>query len=441
MPLRLPKPLTPRQQRDQARRQADAWYQAALGALPTVQRIEERGQQQQDYVTGLAAALSQQLAGGQVAVANAAGAAPGVVMQAAQQAAGPANNAIAATGTAPQQNVGAAEGRFAALIGANAANALAGLAPAATARGNIAAGQARAATTQRLDDRGRLAAEAAMQREDRYQSALQAMIERDLAERSAVDQSNIAWATLNYDQQNELTEARLRELGMTLDARTDAARLAQQQAQHEDRMSIDRARIEREWAELERRINADRQRAAAAGKPANAKKERQQIINQAKSLAASLRKETTKTPGRPGSTSERVTGMKHRVVLRWKERNTLGQLEDRSREIEVTGKNWNDVAAQVQRAYGNLEGFSFSPLGEPTPVTTTDRTPGTNASTRPRWSTRQVYDHVFGFLRAAGWPTAEAKRVAASLVPGGAPKASQQPARSPGRTTGRRGVA
>jgi hypothetical protein len=418
MPLRLPKPLTPRQIRDQERQRADAWYRAALGAIPSVTKINEEGARQEQHVQGLAAALAEQLRGGQVAVANAANAAPGVIMQAAQQAASPMNTATAAAGVAPQQNVGAAEGRFAALIGANAANALAGLAPAAVARGNINAGQVRAATTQRLDDRSKLAAELGAQREDRFQDALRAALELDLQQRGAVDQSNLAWATLAYDQDRATMDANLKRLGLELDARTDAARLAQQQAQHEDRIGIDRARLDAEWARINAQIQRDRR---AAGGKADAKKERQKIINGARDLAAKLRKETTKTGG---GTTTTTTGMKHRVVLRWTEekRNALGEVEQipKSREILVDGKNWNDVANQVRRAYSHLQDFSFSPLGEPTPITTTTKTPGT---TTARWSPRQVYDHVFGFLRAAGFTPTDAKRVSAQLVPGGAPKA------------------
>jgi hypothetical protein len=434
MPLKLPKPLSDRQRRQQARQQADAWYQAAIGALPTVTSINEGATRQQGHVRGMAQGLSDLLRGSQTAVATAAGAAPGVVMQAAQDAAGPMNTAIAGAGAgAPQQNVGAADGRFAALIGANSANALAGLAPAAIARGNFEAGRVQADASSRIAERGKLAAELSATREDRFQQRLAELLEQDLQQRGAVDQSNLAWSTLAYNEDKAAMDARLREFGIVTDARTDAARMAQQQAQHEDRIGIDQQRIAAEWARIDAQIKRDR--AAAGGKP-NVKKERATIISGARQLANELRTETAERGGTPDS--QRVRAKRWSVVVRWnvEEKNALGDVVVKpvNKTIEVEGQDWNQVRQQVENAYppSHFQDRSYSPLGEPVPIyEDVAGTPGTKGN---RYSPRQVFDSVYQYLVTAGFPPVDAKRVAGSLVPGGRPAKAGKPRRG-GRPT------
>lgn len=407
-----PTPLTPQQRRQRAQQGANSYYTAATADLTPDATLQRRSEAEQNQIRGLAAGLSNYLRDAQVSVANAAAAGPQVIQQRAAAVAQPVNAAmIGAGGQAAGAPTGAMS--FAALMGANAANALTGLAPAAMAQGTVDEGVERRTLADLLRGNTQARTKARADSELQRLDLLGKLDAEALQQIAAEDQSRLAWTASGLDKQRleqayQLDQAKLAQdrAGLAWDQQTDAARIAIMQ-QNADTAA----------ARLAASIEKDRAKGVST-----ATSEKKKTVKEAQKLVNQWRSATTKMPGKPGSPGmDRPSGRsKYRVIVRWNDppANAGDAPKPREANVEYTATSEEDAKRQAAAAYGMKPGYAIVMNGDPVPIMqTVDGVDAVAGGTKAKFSNDQVRGMLFNFLRASGWKVPEARNLAFRLVP------------------------
>lgn len=402
-------------------------------------QIRSRVMQRGADIGELGAALNRLLMSNQQAAAQGAAATPGLAQGAYNQATQGSNAMLASLGAAPT----AAQGLgVVGQMGGDVAAALQGGVQAAAQRTNLDQQANLRGLDELLRERAAAAFEVQSQRPTLENEFFNQIADRSFQQATAGDNSLLAWESLGLDKTQAQQDYMLGQAKLRQDAANDAANLDLKR----DSLNSLNAYRQQQITNAKQRIDLDRrkwQQQVAQGKitaEAAKTKERGAMLREGQKLIRDLRAQMSETPGAAGG--EQPTGQSNfTVTVSYMEPNpknppgsNIYPPTPKTTTTTVQAASWAEAQQKLQQTYGHYgPDVRFSNMGEE-PITRD--VPGSAGGKQRAWTDDQIQGELYNLYRSYGLSAAEAGRLARQALGRGS-----QPARSPGRTTGRRGVA